>query len=106
MRILSWRLILVVSTAVMLIFYPKADGHFRFNSDGQMDIAVFIPATRQTLIGYFSNGTLIGAALGPTLPVNWQPDYLICRPDTGETAIRYLNNNVFIEAVSGVTLPP
>ena len=40
-----------------------------FNSDGDVDIALFNSATRQTVIGYLSGGTLIGAAFGPTLPV-------------------------------------
>jgi len=69
------------------------------------------------VIGYLSGATLIGAALGPTLPMNWQlvaaadfngdghPDYLLYRPDTHQTAIWHLNNNVFINAVSGLTLP-
>jgi hypothetical protein len=89
-----------------------------FNSDGHVDIALFNAATRQTVIGYMSGATLIGAALGPTLPMNWQlvaaadfnadghPDYLLYRPDTRQTAIWHLNNNVFINAVSGLTLPP
>jgi hypothetical protein len=70
------------------------------------------------VIGYLSGATLIGAALGPTLPVNWQlvaaadfngdghPDNLLYRPDTRQTAILYLNNNVVINAAFGLTLPP
>ena len=78
-----------------------------------MDIALFNSATRQTVIGYLSGGTLIGAAFGPTLPVNWRlvaaadfngdgrPDYRFTGPDTRQTAIWHLNNNVFIDAVFG-----
>jgi hypothetical protein len=82
-----------------------------------VDIALFNPATRQTVIGYLSGGTLIGAALGPTLPTNWQlvaaadfngggdPDYVLYKASTRQTAIWHLNNNVFVSAVPGPTLP-
>jgi hypothetical protein len=82
-----------------------------------MDIVLFNSATRQTVIGYLSGAALIGAALGPTLPMNWQlvaaadfngdghPDYLLYRPDTRETAIWHLNNNVFVNSVFVLTPP-
>ena len=110
MKTLSWRLNDFNGISVSAV----AD----FNSDGDVDIALFNSVSRQTVIGYLSGATLIGAAVGPTLPMNWQlvgaadfngdghPVYLIYRTDTRQTAIWHLNNNVFIDAVPGLTLPP
>jgi hypothetical protein len=82
-----------------------------------VDIALFNSATRQTVIGYLSGATLIGAALGPTLPMNWQlvaaadfngggnPDYVLYNASTRRTAVWYLNNNVFAGSAFGPTIP-
>jgi FG-GAP repeat len=80
---------------------------------------LFIPRTGQTVIGYLSGPTptVIGVALGPTLPSGWalvatndfngdgKPDYVLYRASTGQTAILYLNNNIAIDAKFGPTLP-
>ena len=120
---------ILMALVVSLISYPNRATATTLNvTIGPNGNLVFDPAsvtihpgdkvTRQTVIGYLSGATLIGAAVGPTLPMNWQlvgaadfngdghPDYLIYRPDTRQTAIWHLNNNVFIDAVSGLTLPP
>jgi hypothetical protein len=78
---------------------------------------LFNSLTGQTLIGYLSDGAVIGAAFGPTIPVNWplvgtadfsqdgHPDYLLYNPATGQTAIAYLNDTVVVGAALGPTLP-
>ena len=88
-----------------------------FNSDGHPDYALFISVTGETVIVYLSDGTIIGAALGPTIPVNWplvatadfsqdgHPDYLLYNPVTGQTAMVYLNEAVVVGAALGPTLP-
>jgi hypothetical protein len=89
-----------------------------FNSDGHPDFALFNSVTGVTVIVYLSDGTVIGAALGPTVPITWplvatadfsqdgHPDYLLFNPVTGQTAMAYLNDNVLIGAALGPTLPP
>jgi len=42
-----------------------------FNKDGKPDWVLYNPSTQQTLIWYFSNNALIGAAFGPTLPAGY-----------------------------------
>jgi VCBS repeat protein/PQQ enzyme-like repeat protein len=90
-----------------------------FDGDGHPDYALFIPRTGQTVIGYLSGPTptVIGVALGPTLPSGWalvatndfngdgKPDHVLYRASTGQTAILYLNNNIAIDAKFGPTLP-
>jgi hypothetical protein len=60
---------------------------------------------------------IIGAALGPTIPVNWplvatadfsqdgHPDYLLFNPVTRQTAMVYFNDTVVVGAALGPTLP-
>ena len=89
-----------------------------FDGDSHPDYALFNSATRQTAIWYLSGPTLIGGALGPTLPVGWalvatadfngdgKPDFVLYNAATRQTAIWYLNNNVFVNGAAGPTLPP
>ena len=94
-----------------------------FNGDGHPDYSVFNSGTGQTAIAYLSGSTLfgpttvIGSALGPTLPLGWSlvatadfdgdghPDYLLYNAATGQTSIDYLSNNVLVNAVLGPILP-
>jgi hypothetical protein len=89
-----------------------------FDRDGNPDYALFNPATGQTLIGYLSGVTVIGTALGPTIPSGWAlvatadfngdgyPDYVVYHASSRLTAIVHMNNNVAIDVVFGPTLPP
>src|SRR5207249_11562823 len=89
-----------------------------FNNDGHPDYLLFNPITRQTAVWFLNNTTLIGGALGPTLPVGWtligaaecnqeqHPDYLIINPTTRRTAGRVLNNTTLTRGAFGPTLPP
>src|SRR6266513_2481006 len=88
-----------------------------FNGDSKPDYLLCNPRTGQTVIGYLSGPTLIGAAFGLTLPALWtlvgaadfngdgKPDYLLYNVNTRETAICYLDNDICIGAARGPTLP-
>jgi len=88
-----------------------------FNHDGDPDYLLFIPATGETVIGYLSGLTVIGAAVGPTIPSGWglaatadlnldgSPDYVLYNASTRQTAVWYMNDNVFVASAFGPTLP-
>ena len=75
-----------------------------------------IPGPGYTAIGYLSGLTLVGAALGPTIPSGWtlvatadfngdgKPDYVLYNGATRQTGIWYLNNNVYVSAAFGPTV--
>jgi len=42
-----------------------------FNGNGKPDYLLSNPSTRQTVIWYFNNNVLVGAAHGPTPPPGW-----------------------------------
>jgi hypothetical protein len=88
-----------------------------FNSDSNLDYALFNRGTRQTGIWYLSGVTLLGGASGPTLPSGWalsatadfdangKPDYVLYNANTRQTTIWYMNNNVYVSGAYGPTLP-
>src|SRR5207248_2054689 len=88
-----------------------------FNGDGNRDVEVSNPATRQTAIWYLNNNVLIGGVPGPTLPAGWglsgvadfngdgHPDYALFNSATRQTAIWYLSGSTFISGALGPTVP-
>ena len=88
-----------------------------FNGDGHPDYVLRNTSTRQTGILYLNNNNVIGAASGPTLPVNWglravadfnqdgHSDYALLNFITSQTVIGYLSGPTVIGAAYGPSLP-
>ncbi len=88
-----------------------------FNNDSHPDLVIQNTVTHETVVGYFDDVLVIGAAFGPTLPSGWrlvdaadfdgdgQTDYVLLNPATGQTVIAYLSGMTVVGAAYGPPVP-